>query len=851
MEITQLDPITRFKENTENRHISDVAQYAAHIILALVTPRIEHQLTSRRRGVETHGFLVASTVRARSYENVNVDIFREACNRKKMWQVFCLAIVLAVNLARTCPDMCGCRKLPCDNADQECYYTVVRCDGYTYNWTLSNTTTVLELINIDDEFCEFVQTLGELPRLETLSLLNSVPFNVSECFERLPPTVTQIKMLQSNLTQIPNLPANKSILSLDFSLNQISTVSQIKVARTLELLNLSANFICQIELNAFGELQNLKYLDLSRNKLTQLETGVLAPTRSLQFLNISHNSIEVLKEESFGTLALLEQLDVSWNKLAQVIPGSLQLPSLARLLLKGNPRLGKSHGVLVGTSRKLQTVDVSETGLRQVPSALTHSIKTLRIAGNSIEVISCGDMDPYPLLQLLDLSSNTLRSIEDDALGRLEFLSLLYISDNNIIEIPKSLPEGLVALYLDCNSVDKISSDDLEGLKQLEVLLLGDNNIRYIEAGAFKHLTSLVTLDLSRNPIRSLYPGSLSGPPALQVLKLSSIDIISSAKDVSFPLPSTEHLINLDLSKSPGLAKQLLADTAALAASRELQELDVSATNLANIRSDLLDFLPQLRLIHIKDNRLNCTDLRWLARWLRRHAYNEYRDVVCANPLHLRGVRLIDLQYVEVLVNHAKNEGKNTINPEKKTSVEKNASLLGQYSAEGTLDAIINDVIKNPVNGVGVPEYRRTLKTSKNKILSSTSIPYSISQTGKIAISESNNSTIYHGNLAPRNNNLSNGSGGDFNERVLNSSDSDDNKMQWNSSTYQISMYSITEQQTTVLHPGMIILAVGMLCGIATLAMLAARLKTKNKRARGNRDICREDIEVTSLPELW
>lgn len=631
-----------------------------------------------------------------------------------MLQLLILLLTVLVTSGAECPAMCICKHLPREVVPTSyLYYTAVRCDGFnSTDVTLSNLTRILEVSHLDDaSFSDFVQTFleSDLPELNSLGLKHSIVSNVSGLLEAVGNQVKFLALSHNNLTVIPDLTDKLSVVSLDLSSNDLTLLPSyhsIRTLRTLETLNLSANSIRQIGPESFQNLTSLKVLDLSQNHLSSLDNRVLAPLISLQYLNLSHNQIEVLNDKCFFSLVKLQQLDVSWNNLARVAPGSLQLPSLARLLLAGNPQLGDSYEVLVGVSQKVQTVDASRTGLKQVPAALTHSIRTLKLAGNSIKSVTCGELDAYPLLQFLDFTFNDIVSIEEDAMGRLESLSILYLSDNKLQSIPRSLPEELTVLHLERNAIGKVSRDDLTGLANLEVLLLNDNKIESVEGGGFSFLHSLITLDLSRNPIKTLYPGSLTGPSALQILRLSGIDTVSPAEDVSFPLSAPDHLVSLDLSESSGLTRQLLADTAALAASRELQELDISGADLEFIRSDLLHFLPQLRVMHVKDNRLNCTNLQWLALWMRRQDQAEYRYITCASPPELWGTPLFDLQYVEIFpikqINHERvQDFEGTINHEwKATATEKN-SPLGKYVAERithTSAPVTNNFINISVN---------------------------------------------------------------------------------------------------------------------------------------------------------
>ncbi|CAH1104752.1 unnamed protein product [Psylliodes chrysocephalus] len=499
----------------------------------------------------------------------------------------------------SCANLCDCEKLPeqslsCDsdnntdlNVDQQNFLNAFNSD---------NIVKFPDIYSVQIKTCELYLNFSEIDLK----------------------WIKKVSLSDNNLTTVPVFITDFiGMHSLDLSRNEIESIDA-KLFRTLNLkrLNLSSNSFYQINTSEFANLKKLTSLDLSNNELSFLENLLLLP--SLQYLNLSNNKLKVLNGAGFNSLKLLQHLDVSRNQLVRIAFESIRLPNLARLFVAGNTQLGKSRDVFVfvGTGRKLQSLDASLTGLKQVPAALTHSIQSLNLTENLIRTINCGDLDDYPLLYSLDLSFNEINFVEEDSLGRLEFLSVLYIARNRLVEIPRRLPEKLKVLHLDINEIGRITKKDLRGLTVLEVLLLNDNNITVINEGAFSELISLVTLDLSRNPLINLQSGSFAGPLSLETLRLSSIEIISTNEDNPFPLAVPERLVKLDLSRSPGLARQFLSDTATLMAAKRLQELDLSGGNLENLKQDLQFFLPQLKVLRIGGNKFNSTEISSLKSWL-------------------------------------------------------------------------------------------------------------------------------------------------------------------------------------------------------------------------------------------
>ncbi|CAG9827813.1 unnamed protein product [Diabrotica balteata] len=421
--------------------------------------------------------------------------------------------------------------------------------------------------------------------------------------------VKTLVLSQNNLTSVPGIVCDFStVQNLDLSNNELANFDS-DCSRTLKLLNLSSNFISTLNDTSFSNSKDLYTLDISNNFLSAVPSLNLP---NLQYLNLSSNRIIALTAEVFVSLKLLQYLDVSRNCLGRI--ATSELTNLMTLIMAGNVDLANTRDIFF-LGRKIQTLDASRTGLQQVPAILIHSIRHLTLRVNFIRTINGGDLDSYPLLNSLDVSSNVIKFIEEDALGRLDFLSFLYLADNQLVEIPRRLPEKLKLLNLGINKIGIIRKKDFQGLGTLETLFLNDNNITVINEGAFTDLLSLKSLDLSSNPIINLPPGIFTGPLSLRTLRLSFIKTPMGLEE-DFPLSVPEQVVQLNLSSSPGLVHQFLADTATLMASKRLQELDVTSANLEFVRQDLQFFLPQLKVLYIRGNKLNDTLVNWVKSWI-------------------------------------------------------------------------------------------------------------------------------------------------------------------------------------------------------------------------------------------
>lgn len=596
-----------------------------------------------------------------------------------------------------CPDLCECHQNDGEKNDASALLDVT-CRGRVPG--LSELSVVVRSLSVDSAERSDVDVL--LDELETADLVNDLGMNgasdnlktndTSETNDtssekesmgttEVLPYLVEFKVTNCSLVSLNaswhglerlrslnlscnNLPRIRDVLviramnlsalaCLDLSDNSLSDISvgSFRTLVGLVRLSLRKNAIGTVDEGAFRGLNRLEFLDLSDNRLADLPDSALTPLYSLQKLDLSGNQLQVLGARWFESLDRLRELDVSRNGLARAASGTLQpLPGLSILRLAENPLKERDVSLLLGTGRRLETVDASRTGLARVPAALTRSVRALRLAGNRLTTIRSGDLDSYPLLRMLDIADNHLMDIENDALGRLEVLEELDLSGNILSKIPGSLPSSLVMLKLQRNAITALKLDDLNGLYNLRSLILNDNDISEIDVGALGQLPLLAELDLSDNPIKALSTNTLSGPSNLTKLRMSGLTSLQrhqeEQSDMAFPVPTPEHLVILDVSRSPVLAGQLLADDAALSACKSLIELNLSATNISTVRSDVAYMLPQLRVLRLGKNNWTCTeDLYWLGEWIRQHREpnQQYQTARCSSPRKLAGLFLHEL----------------------------------------------------------------------------------------------------------------------------------------------------------------------------------------------------------------
>ena len=122
--------------------------------------------------------------------------------------------------------------------------------------------------------------------------------------------------------------------------NQLRTIRNFtfKYAENLEVLILSSNSVCDLELNAFkGNLTRLNIIELDKNKLTILAKDQFFSVQNLQTLNLAQNRISLIETSSFNGLNNLVNLYLDTNLLTIITCDTFaNLPNLKYLTLHNN-----------------------------------------------------------------------------------------------------------------------------------------------------------------------------------------------------------------------------------------------------------------------------------------------------------------------------------------------------------------------------------------------------------------------------------------------------------------------------------------------------------------------------------
>jgi Leucine-rich repeat (LRR) protein len=255
----------------------------------------------------------------------------------------------------------------------------------------------------------------------------------------------------------------KQLTALGLPANKLSSIPipSVDILKLLTRLDMSSNLISSV--HSLPSLPDLEYLDMCRNNITILASGVTQSLPHLKTLLLAENMMDSssLSHYNFQHLSYLETLDIAQNRLA----GHLAPPSL---------------------------------------DLFPSNLKTLDLSFNQLEGIRGNTFRHLPALMTLNLQGNLIEEIENFAFLGLVSLSSLDLSHNNILTLAEESLSGLPSLEilsLSHNHLQVVSSMWVVGTPLLMELLVMDNDITNVEEDALTGLHNLHQINLAGNPL--------------------------------------------------------------------------------------------------------------------------------------------------------------------------------------------------------------------------------------------------------------------------------------------------------------------------------------------------------------
>ena len=117
--------------------------------------------------------------------------------------------------------------------------------------------------------------------------------NLTKLYYSVPEDTDIVTFSRNHIEEVPcDLPWPLSVIDIDLSRNKITRLESCAFQQftLLESLNLSYNMVEFIDVNLFDNLTNLNSLDVSHNRLKMIDQW-FQETNNLMRLNLGHNPL--------------------------------------------------------------------------------------------------------------------------------------------------------------------------------------------------------------------------------------------------------------------------------------------------------------------------------------------------------------------------------------------------------------------------------------------------------------------------------------------------------------------------------------------------------------------------------
>lgn len=207
-------------------------------------------------------------------------------------------------------------------------------------------------------------------------------------------------------------------------------------------INLAGNKLVTLPQGLFDKTDTIEELDLSYNKIDTLPKNIFNKT-SLGILHLKYN--EIVNNLEFVTKDV-QKLDLSFNKMTEVNNKMFKaMDNLSFLLLKGNKIKRVTNAAFIA-NKGLRNIDLSFNDLDQLNSLTflkNSDLEVVRINDNPrLKTLPSEGFDTNAKsfhVYLFDASNCDIGNLAENTFKTMPFITRLYLSGNNIEKIPRNL----------------------------------------------------------------------------------------------------------------------------------------------------------------------------------------------------------------------------------------------------------------------------------------------------------------------------------------------------------------------------------------------------------------------------
>ncbi|XP_044010113.1 toll-like receptor 6 [Aphidius gifuensis] len=187
------------------------------------------------------------------------------------------------------------------------------------------------------------QILTDLKNLKTLQIVgnHSVGICQNSFSKEIPNSIIDIRYTTGTIDRLQenSLICVQQIEVFTITKTQLSTieVGAFNLLNNLRYINLSFNKISLVSMNVFNNLKSLAVLLLNNNEIEDIddEAFMLFDNKNFVLYNLSHNELTTIEENTFDSIKS-DQLDLSYNKIRSIEAGAFTDSNIKDLYLFSN-----------------------------------------------------------------------------------------------------------------------------------------------------------------------------------------------------------------------------------------------------------------------------------------------------------------------------------------------------------------------------------------------------------------------------------------------------------------------------------------------------------------------------------
>lgn len=460
--------------------------------------------------------------------------------------------------------------------------------------------------------------------LALASILNGPP--AAACPTKCTCSAASVDCHGLGLRAVPRgIPRNAERLDLDR--NNITRITKMDFTglKNLRVLHLEDNQVSIIERGAFQDLKQLERLRLNKNKLQVLPELLFQSTPKLTRLDLSENQIQGIPRKAFRGVTGVKNLQLDNNHISCIEDGAFRALRDLEILTLNNNNISRILVTSFNHMPKIRTLRLHSNHLycdchlawlsdwlrqRRTIGQFTLCMAPVHLRGFSVadvqkkEYVCPGPHSEAPACNANSLSCPSACSCSNN---------IVDCRGKGLTEIPANLPEGIVEIRLEQNSIKSIPAGAFIQYKKLKRIDISKNQISDIAPDAFQGLKSLTSLVLYGNKITEIPKGLFDGLVSLQLL------LLNANKINCLRVNTFQDLQNLNL-------------------------LSLYDNKLQTISKGLFAPLQSVQTLHLAQNPFVCDcHLKWLADYLQDNPI-ETSGARCSSPRRLANKRISQIK---------------------------------------------------------------------------------------------------------------------------------------------------------------------------------------------------------------